>query len=412
MLMIEGKSLRAADARNQEGEEEEKNRTPSLVLGSDRRDVAGVETEGSWTGEKKAKIQSAPASGDLVKIQSDQGLLEQIEGYNWSDDYLKMATDNLVKQLNHFPPDYDDDKIWDLNYDEQLVQEYKQHLHELKIRLTKYRMRAYEGERLKGLDEQQLEQMCTVAKLLDEGYYEWCESSLEWYFDPQLCKKVDLQDYQRLILHNNGEYEDWDDYCKLCCTPEGDRQYVQFWEKLTRETRWWIEATWDFSSFVWQKLERVAFYQAVKIAEEFPEIYSTLIYSGFTDYMGSISFDNYWCKSFGSVYFEIWKRIAKQKMDFKMAVSDVFFKGVPAACSVEMETELQSDQFIPGPVTNHYYTYVADIPHELDEDEARPLIMDAVKKFVTKHKMYYDYAKKKLDIAEKMGLVMPQSPQK
>uniref|UniRef100_A0A0A9E973 Uncharacterized protein n=1 Tax=Arundo donax TaxID=35708 RepID=A0A0A9E973_ARUDO len=165
------------------------------------------------------------------------------------------------------------------------MQEYEQQIQELKIRLAMYRIRAHEGEKLKGLDEQQLKQ-----------------------------RNVDLQDYQRLMLCNNGEYEDWDDYRKLCSTHEGDHQYVQFWEKLTRETRWWIDATWDFSSLVWQKLERVAFYQAVKIAAEFPEIYSTLIFSGFTDYMGSISFENYWYKSFAFVYFEIWKRVAKQKL--------------------------------------------------------------------------------------------------
>ncbi|XP_066311185.1 uncharacterized protein [Miscanthus floridulus] len=48
---------------------------------------------------------------------------------------------------------------------------------------------------------------------------------------------------------------------------------------------------------------------------------------------------------------------------------------------------------------------------KLEEGEAYWLIVEAVKKIVPRLKTYYEYAKKKLDIAKKMGLI-PSSPHK
>nr|CAB3492777.1 unnamed protein product [Digitaria exilis] len=57
-----------------------------------------------------------------------------------------------------------------------------------------------------------------------------------------------------------------------------------------------------------------------------------------------------------------------------------------------------------------YQTYLAHIDENFSEDRAHILIREAVEIFVSRHKTYYDYAKKKLDIAEKIGLIVPSSP--
>ncbi|CAN6333670.1 unnamed protein product [Urochloa humidicola] len=58
-----------------------------------------------------------------------------------------------------------------------------------------------------------------------------------------------------------------------------------------------------------------------------------------------------------------------------------------------------------GPLKLNYDTYVAYINARVCENEAHLRIKEAVKKFVPKLKTYYDYARKKLDIASKIGVI-------
>lgn len=87
---------------------------------------------------------SEPSRSDLPigekGHEQDRGL-ELIEGFDWSDDELRAATDRLVMQLNHRLPDYDDEDFWAPLDEDQL--------RELKIRLPLYRIRAHEVPRLR-----------------------------------------------------------------------------------------------------------------------------------------------------------------------------------------------------------------------------------------------------------------------
>uniref|UniRef100_A0A0A8ZIV7 Uncharacterized protein n=2 Tax=Arundo donax TaxID=35708 RepID=A0A0A8ZIV7_ARUDO len=251
---------------------------------------------------------------------------------------------------------------------------------------------------LKGATDSELIERYPLCTFEEKGYYHWFERDFEWYFDPDYCEYARLQDYQRLMLYNNGEYENWEYYRKTCSTLESDQEFVQFWEKLSCQIKR-------------QRIERLAYYHAEKTAAEFPNIFSTLLHSAFTEYMWSIWFDNTWYKDFACLYFEIWKLIAKEKMNFKAALDQVKDKGMQSLCRFEMRAEIESDQLRPGPITRHYETYLAGIDVNVEEGYAYQLIMDAVKKFVPKRKMYYDYAKKKLDIAYEIG-VIPPNPHK
>ncbi|CAL4927947.1 unnamed protein product [Urochloa decumbens] len=367
-----GKTIRPADERKLKN----KNRTPSQVSGSEWQDVAGVGATSTWAGEKKAKILPADKTARDDAINDEC----QIEGFDWSADDLRIATDRCVKQLNHRLPDYDDEDFWALNDEDQLQ--------ELKIRLALHRIRAHEGERLKGLDKAEVAAMYPPSALEDQGYYKWCERNFDWYFDPEFCEHAGFEDYQRLVLRNNGEYEQWD------------------------ETKG-IENALSASSHLWDKLERLVFYQAVKIAADFNNIFTPLIYSGFTEYMWTIQFVNTRYKDLTCFYLEIWKRVAKQKMNVKEALKQVFDNGVPPSCNIEMQVELKSQHLVtPSPVTYNYETYLADIDEKVSEEKAQMLIRKAVEIFDPRRKTYYDYAKKKLDIAEKIGLIVPSSPHK
>ncbi|KAK3148977.1 hypothetical protein QOZ80_3AG0211170 [Eleusine coracana subsp. coracana] len=404
--------MRASDARKRE--KKKKDRSPSPVSGCAGMDVdEAVTTGGTWTGEKKTKIQRDVDLGRIGKqsdriasvVDHDHDWLKEIEEFDWDYHRLKLETDQYVNKLNHSPPDYDDMERPD-----------EKQLTEMMSRLAMYRLRAYKGDELKGLDNDQLVDKSTLQNLEAQGYYKWCECALEWFFDPETFYYVGLEDYQRLMLHNNNyEYEDetWQLCHRLRSTCEGDKQYVEFWNKLSNETKW-IEKALTASPDVWDKLERVAYYRAVKIAAEFPDIYSTLIFSGFTDYKWSNNYDKVFTRGYAWLYLELWKLVAKQKIDFNVALDQLSAKSMPISSSVHMEFELSKDRdpSVLGPVTRNYKTFIADIDGELEEHDAYPLIMEAAIKIARKPKIYYDYAIKKLKIAEEIGMIPRQTKQK
>ncbi|KAK3145726.1 hypothetical protein QOZ80_3BG0256600 [Eleusine coracana subsp. coracana] len=393
-----------------------------------------AEATSTWTGEKRAKIQIAATSGEDLSptarddggeqpdertvhvVDHEQDLLEQIEGIiGWDYDKLKKETDYYVNQLAHGPPNYDEMEIWGPAPEGERNQQFT----ELMTRLAIYRIRAHEiskGARIEDLDDARLREMYPLAILQDPGFYKWREEELEWHFDPEYFHCVGLQDYQRLVpfYNNNGEYmeEPLESYRHNRCTPECDRQYVQFWEKLSNDTKW-IEKPITTRSCAWGKIERVIYYQAVKIAADFPKMHFTLVNAAFIEYKWIIDYDYTFFRGYAWFYFEIWKRVAKQKMGLKEALEQLYAEDMPISASAEIEAELGTgrNSCIPGPVTLNYETYVACINGELEESDAHPLIMDAVKNFAQKFKMYYDYAKKKLEIAEPIGLI-PNNPYK
>lgn len=57
--------------------------------------------------------------------------------------------------------------------------------------------------KLDQLHEANLAQHFPPDVLYNEGYFMHYEDSLEWYFDPELCKYSGFEDYQRLVLHDN-----------------------------------------------------------------------------------------------------------------------------------------------------------------------------------------------------------------
>jgi len=139
-------------------------------------------------------------------------------------------------------------------------------------------------------------------------------------------------------------------------------------------------------------MDRVTYYHAAKIRADCPQIYSRLLGPFLMEFLYSVTTDHF----YGRLYFEIWKRVAKQKMNFKDAFDEVKDEAMWPFQWAEVKAELESD---------NYKTRVAGIDKNLEEGEAYWLIVEAVRKIVPRLKTYYEYAKKKLDIADKMGLI-------
>ncbi|KAG0543883.1 hypothetical protein BDA96_02G227300 [Sorghum bicolor] len=365
-----------------------------------------VVTTSEPTLEKEAKIQSSLASTDPVGVTSDHGEQpdkivhvfneEEIEGLDWSDAKLREQIHVYLDKLNFSLPD-EDDEFWSL-YDDQ-------ELKKLNERLALHRVRAHkisEGALLEELDDEKLIQEYPPAILEDEEYFQWYEKDFEWYFDPNCCRFVGFQDYQRLVLRDDRQYLRWGEYHKTYMTYQGDQEYVKFYETVSRETKW-LENFVDASMDEWLRYETLAMYKAMKIAAGCNNILPTLIHTGFNEYLWDVkcngTYDDY-----ASLYLEIWKRVAKEKMSFLSAVKEIHDQDMCSPCLIQMKIELGCAPTSGGLRTN-YDRYLADLDGEVEQNEAHSIILEAVKKFVPKQKSYYDYVIKKLDIARKNGVI-------
>ncbi|KAM3334751.1 hypothetical protein ACQJBY_029276 [Aegilops geniculata] len=129
--------------------------------------------------------------------------------------------------------------------------------------------------------------------------------------------------------------------------------------------------------------EVVAFYQSLKIALQFRHISGRSVLSGFEEQVESLRFDfNPHKKDLVSVYLELWKRVAKKKVNLGEALRQLYEDDVFPSRKALIKYALDSypDTSL---IKYNYDTYVDGIDEKLPEDEARPLIMEAVKKMVS-----------------------------
>nr|CDM85388.1 unnamed protein product [Triticum aestivum] len=192
----------------------------------------------------------------------------------------------------------------------------------------------------------------------------------EWYFHPEQCKLAGLEDYQRLVLRDHGMYGDLKQYRLYYHTYQGDVEYVQFREQMAEQIKW---------------------------------IDNEAALFGDQEHLYSLRFDFNHRKDLDGVYLEIWKRVARNKMNFGDALKQLYEENIFPFRRPDIKLALDS---YPGPswINSSYDTYVAGIDEGFSEDEAHPLIIEAVEKMVEKRKNYLDYTRKKLEIAARIGL--------
>ncbi|RLN30452.1 uncharacterized protein C2845_PM05G02150 [Panicum miliaceum] len=286
--------------------------------------------------------------------------------------------------------------------------EYKEEeLFELYEKLALYRIRAYEltvDRKLDKLDDASLKLEYPPSKLRANGFFKHYEKSLEWYFDLERCKDASFDNYQRLVLHGDRGYVDWDFYTSVFVnTYEQDLAFVRYFEAVAKQTKW-IENYLGDSTIQWKRIKDVAYMQALEIAAGFPDVSPLLITYCFPEYICSIEYD-YDRKGLDDLYFEIWKRVAKGKMSYKEALFEIHKEDMIPLRRVEIKNELEN---IPNmyPVKKRYDAHVAGIDKMTPDDKAHELIKEAVVKInSSKPKYFFDYAKRKTDIAKAIGLI-------
>ncbi|KAE8800460.1 hypothetical protein D1007_23950 [Hordeum vulgare] len=213
-------------------------------------------------------------------------------------------------------------------------------------------------------------------------------------------------------------YGDWEEYRLTYHTYQADLEYVKFCVEMSEKIKL-------------MRNELVAYFQSLKIALQFRNISGRSVLSGFEEHLASLRFDfNPHKKDLVSVYVELWKRVAKKKVNLGEALRQLYEDDIFPSRKALIKYALDSYPDI-SLIKYDYDTYVDGIDKkvslvcvdpclvgifyidvtsnvaclQLPEDEARPLIMEAVKKMFKKRKNYLDYTTKKLEVATRIGLI-------
>ncbi|BAS92502.1 uncharacterized protein [Oryza sativa Japonica Group] len=340
-------------------------------------------------------------ASDVVDIKQEQESAEDILALldMMDKDAIQEKFNYYLKQLGFESNEYD---FWSETYEpEQLTA-----LHE---RLAIYRIVGYElskGRKLGKQDIAKLKEQYNPSILRKEGYFRHYEESLEWYFDLEWCKYSGFQDYQRLVLHDNVEFLEWEHYHLNYNTYEDDLAYVRYRARLANETKW-IEdyLARDITQAEWRRVKDIASVQALKIARVSGGVKAQAALAGFRDHIWSIQFDFNHYKDFDGVYFKIWKRVAKRKMNFREALLEVYREDMFPVRKNGIKYELDNTQLRFKSMKEKYDAHVACLDESVPEDEVRQLIKEAVIKMKPKPHTYLDYARKKLQISMNIDLI-------
>ncbi|KAF7033691.1 hypothetical protein CFC21_044777 [Triticum aestivum] len=264
---------------------------------------------------------------------------------------------------------------------------------------ARYRLKACMLLKGMPIDDAALECKYTPELALDylsDGAFGWC-------FDLDPCLPASFSDYQRLVPCNEGgdEYESWSEYREFYSTPETDRDYLLYWETIVKDLKWIEEHVLKAFS-EWHELHEKASCQAVRIAARFTSIHPRLAYYGFLEYKQSTRFYLKFVKDLDSVFFEIWKLVNLQ-MSFRDAMEHVYEENPFSLRKRDLERELSR----PGSLRleEQFRRCTEGISKEVPEWIARELISQEVRFKCAVPKTYAQYARKKLKIAEVIGLI-------
>jgi hypothetical protein len=130
--------------------------------------------------------------------------------------------------------------------------------------------------------------------------------------------------------------------------------------------------------------------------------------SGSREHLDSLEFDLDNRKDWDGVYLEIWKRFAKGKVKFDEVLRQLHEENIFPLHRPQIKSALDD---YPGDslIKDNYENFVDRIDVKFSEEEAHPLIIEAVEKMLPRKKNYLDYARKKIEIAARIGLIEPRS---
>ncbi|KAF7032280.1 hypothetical protein CFC21_043472 [Triticum aestivum] len=321
--------------------------------------------ESTWTQDKAVDI-PIPATEEK-KVPTDhkkeQGLEELQNLLDLDQEAIMTKCRLLIEKLNTasvlvFPSTCDE----------------KQQL-EVYQRLSRYYIEALELSSFrKKLEDAKRNKELGALYVYEKIFLQRVKQDPEWYFHPKQCKLASLDDYQRIVLRDDPIYGDWDEYRLTYHTYRGDLEYVKFREEISAKIKW-IEDEAALFGDQRMRNELVALFQSLKIALQFRNIPGRSVMSGFREHINNLRFDFKDRRDLVGLYLELWKRVAKNKVNFGEALRQLYKEDIFPSRKALIKFALDS-----CPDTSLYDTYVDGIDEKLPEDEAHPLIMEAVKK--------------------------------
>ncbi|VAI12740.1 unnamed protein product [Triticum turgidum subsp. durum] len=294
---------------------------------------------------------------DSPNLPSDE-IVQVLARSNFYDDELRAA---LVEyQVHKFlsephGPDVEDTYFGEESGDDITAEEFVKYSGQLKTRrpaevdtktgldqeqldsllakYKRYRFKAYLlllGKPVDELEDAALESKYPMELALENDFFYPChhDSAFGWYFDSDLCLLANLSDYQRLVLPNCGgneyyEYDRWSQYKAFYNTPDADREYVLYWEKMVKEMKW-LENHVLKGFLEWEPMRRKGLYQSIKIANGFTNIHLGLAYHGFEEYVLRTGFYRLFVEGLDRAFLEIWKRVNEGQTSFRDALQKVY----------------------------------------------------------------------------------------
>ncbi|VAH69838.1 unnamed protein product [Triticum turgidum subsp. durum] len=249
----------------------------------------------------------------------------------------------------------------------------QEQLDSLLAKYKRYRFKAYlllSGKPVDKLEEAALESKYPMELALENDFFYPChhDSAFGWYFDSDLCLLANLSDYQRLVLPNRGgneyEYDRWSQYKAFYNTPDADREYVLYWEKMVKEMKW-LENHVLKDFLEWEPMRRKGLYQSIKIANGFTNIHLGLACHGFEEYVLRTRLYRLFVEGLDRAFLEIWKRVNE---------------GQFCRCT-------------------------EGISKELPDERVQELIAQEINYKRALPKTYAQYARKKLQVAQVLGII-------
>ncbi|XP_037417598.1 uncharacterized protein LOC119281060 [Triticum dicoccoides] len=289
----------------------------------------------------------------------------------------------------------------------KLDQEQANKLH---LKYALYRIKAcllLKGKPVDELDDDvALERKYPPELIVKNKYFFHYEDDLfGWYFDAELCYKASLSDYQRLVLLNDGdEYSSWRRYQTFYSTPEADRDYLSYWETIAKELKWLEQyLLTNESSIEWAHKHSKATFQAIRIASKFPCMTLKLAAVGLHEYIWNARIHLMFVKDLDGILYNIWRRLnADHQLRFRDALKQVYEANLFPAHDRSMKYELEYGDSKMDLVFVKCTTGLSD---GVPEDRARELIKQEIRWTRESSGTYERYARKKLKIAELIGLI-------
>ncbi|KAM0849504.1 hypothetical protein ACQ4PT_053686 [Festuca glaucescens] len=264
-------------------------------------------------------------------------------------------------------------------------------------------------------DEEQLaklNQRLALYRLKDQMLLSTGKERRAWSgtLHPEHTNIAGLDDYQRLVLRNDGHYGNWASYSLTYHTYQADLDYVRYCEEMSEEIKW-VKDKVGVDDKQWRRYEKRACFQAMKIGSGYKNLFRHSVLTAYMDYMDSVQFDFHRRRDFDRVYLQIWKRVAKDKVRFVSTDYDSVLKEIyeqnmfPSRMGViKLEVKKLPPSF-HGWMKEKYDTYVACIDEKISEENCHLLIIGSMKEMFPGYKKYLDYVKKKIEVAARIGLI-------